>query len=444
MDEDIWQINHPLPLNSLRGNFFDGRRSPSPLERTCHIKDSRIAGFTKRGNADIVIPDRTLIIPGGIDTHVHGRDAHGIKPGDKGDQSYKEDSYTVSLALGHGGATFAMCMCNFASYVETDEQYDAQLESMNSELPHRKKPIMRLGAYVTIKPGSKPEITRPVWYKCFWKTFAGTFETDEQVIETLRNYRGRRVKVHCETIADIIENASMPHHVRRPGVAAINATKIVIQCARDYGLTIDVAHISTPEEIDLVREAQREGVKVYSEITPQSLTLDHTTFKEATGLPMIWGQQNPPLRSFFERMAMRHRIKNVTYFSTDHAPHTKEENERGISGMPQADTAGQVYLELVSDEVIDLARYVEMRSTTPGKILEKQLGLKMGKLEPGYDANFTLVSLNKPSRIRDEDVLSKCGWTPYRNMEFRNAIEGVVVGGILYTAATLRELRQAA
>src|SRR3989344_167371 len=413
---NLQEILEAQPLGTIRGMFYDGYNFVIRTKKTAHIKDGKIISFDDEPTADLIVPDNTLIIPGGVDSHVHVR-------------------------VAHGGATHGVCMFNFRSPVTTDEEYKTEIEWMNSDLPHRRKPIMNLSGHTVVQPEIQPKTSENMWEKIFWATVEGTFEKDEQVPRTLQYHGGRRVKAHCETIADVIRNASLPHHVRRPKQAAINAVRMFLECAEKYNFIADVAHISSAEELYIVREFRMKGVRAYAELTPQQVTLDHENFEQQTGRPVKWGQQNPPLRSAEERLALRKRAFEADYFGTDHAPHTREEKEKGISGMPQADTAGQVYLELVDEGIMSLRRYIEMRSLVPGQILEERFGFKMGKLKEGYEASFTLVTRNKSSRIRDEDVLSKCGWTPYQNMTFRNTIEGVVIAGMLYTEAALKKLR---
>jgi len=110
--------------------------------------------------------------------------------------------------------------------------------------------------------------------------------------------------------------------------------------------------------------------------------------------------------------------------------------------MPQADTAGQVYLELVTERHMRLFDYIQKGSTWPGQVLEERLEIKKGRIEKGYDADFSLITLDKSSRIKGEDIMSKCGWTPYEKMFFSNTVEGVIIGGVAYTQEALRGLRQ--
>lgn len=449
-NSNINEINEPLKLQGIRGIIYDGFKYLHPLKKTILFQDGQIKEFNDdRGLEDVLdLPDDVLILPGGIDLHVHGRDVFDIFPGEQGDQTYKEDSYTLSLALAQGGTTHAMCMPNLCKKIITLDDYQKQLFWINNELSHRKKPIIPLSMYALIEPGSSPLIDNAM-YKLLWNTFGPTnFPNDEEVKITLMNYgrksgseKRRWVTAHCETIADMVKDKNIPHHMQRPKMAAINAVRIFLEAAREYDFHAHVAHISSTEEVDIVMEYKSKGVSTSCEVTPQSLTIDYEIFEKVTGLPLVWGQQNPPLRSYTDRLALILKQNYIDIYVSDHAPHTTDENETGISGMPQASTEGQLYLEQLTQGNITLQDFVWKRSITPGSILEKELGLKKGKLEKGYEASLTLITLGKKSRFNNCEILSRCGWTPYENFNFSNTIEGVVVEGVLYSQSALQKLR---
>lgn len=442
MSYELEDIDEPIQLKAFEGMLYDAVKYRYSKHGVI-IDDEKIAQINdeRDGSEKIIIPDRMFVLPGRIDMHVHGREVFGIKPGEKGDQTCKEDSRTLSLALAQGGATHGVCMPNLGKFIENQEDYDAQLDYINSTNEFRKKPIMPLSMYVLVRPDSRPQVERAI-FKLMWNTFGPTnFEKDEDVPRTLRNYTGEFVTAHCETISGMVNNKTLPHHEQRPTKAAIDAVKIFLDAAERYHFHAHVAHISSAEEVRLVTEYKRRGVSVSCEVTPQSITLNHNTFERETGLPLIWLQQNPPVRNYDEMIALREQIGNIDVFATDHAPHTFAECEKGISGKVQAPTAGQVYLEHVTSGKMKLSSFVEKSSINPGRILEERLGLKMGRMLPGYDASFTIVSLGKESRIRNEDVLSKPGYTPYNNFTFSNTIEGVIINGTLYTQKALQKLR---
>ena len=441
---DLRAIDKPIPLTHLTGKLFDGIIHQGQ-SATVNFAGGLIDGFSI-AETSFAIPREIMVLPGGIDLHGgHGRDCYDILPGTKGDETHKEDSFTLALALAQGGATRGMCMPNLGRDVITEDQYNKQLAWINNPVDgFRPGPIMPLEQYVLIKGGTVP-FDAPAMYKLMWNTFGrANLESDEQVREVLSNYMGRWVTAHCETISDIVNDFSKPHHEQRPKKGCINATRMFLDCAKEFRFHPHVAHIGTPEEVDMIQwYREYHDVNGTCEITPQVLALNWNNFVKQTGLPIEWAQQNPALPSAADMIHMRGKVRQglIYMFATDHAPHTKEEKLAKMSGMPQASTAAQVYLDLVDRRTISLADFVRMRSTNPGTVLDRNLGIKAGRIKRGYEGSFTLISKQK-NRITDADVLSKCGWTPYRDWSHQYQVEGVVVKGTLYTQAALRKLSE--
>jgi len=455
--EELRKIDEPISLEGVAGKTFNG------INLNHNFVSIPITQGGKQLEVDsdifgdfLLLPNESLILPGNLNMHVHGRDCYDIYPGDEGSQLHKEDSFTLSLALAQGGAIYGQCQPNLGNDVCDGEQYERQLKWINSAQSFRPQPIMDLGQYVLIKKGTRPipGLEGRVMYKLMWNTFGpANLDSDDEVEDVLQHYGQQSpdqplnwITVHCETIADIVADASLPWHEQRPREGCINATRKILELAKKYHFHAHIAHVPTPEEVERIKEYNQKnnkyGLYATCEVTPQSLFLNHEEFENITGLPIKWSQQNPALGTQASMQGLQgHAAQgNIDWYAGDHAPHIKEEKEAGMSGMPQASTEGQVGLELVTRKVITLADYVRMRCTNPGKVVEKYLGLKMGRIEVGYDASFTLVSMDQPSQITDEFVLSKCGWTPYTNITFSNTIEGVIVKGKLYTQAALQKI----
>jgi len=436
-------IDEPLPLPLFQGRLFDGKVFNGIGNFIVDIYNGGIKKIIRSEKNDGILefPESMLILPGGIYFHCHGREVFDILPEEEGDQTYKEDSYSLSLALAQGGATHGVCMPNLSRFIEDEESYAKQLEWINSKHNHRRKPIMPLSMYALIRPNSHPRIKKAIW-KVLWNTFGPTnFDNDEQVIPTLENYIGQFKTVHCETISGIVKDNKLPWHEQRPKKAGLDAVKMMCDFSLKYNSRVNIAHISSWEEMDMVNTYKARGAPLSFELTPQAITLNYDTFESQTGYPIVYLRQNPPIRDINNMLEMRKRMKKTDILAGDHAPHTINEKENGISGMPQASTEGQLYLERVSTRDISLKDYIEKRCHTPGKILEDNLGQKVGRIKEGYEASFAIVSMGKTSRIRNNEVLSKCAWTPYNKYLFLNTIEGVVIRGVLYTQKALQKLK---
>lgn len=446
------EIDEPVPLTTMEARVNDGSGESRMLIRSNNglIDDVRRHYKSKDMGFAVRFPENVLVLPGGVDIHVHGRDVYDVFPGEPGDQTHKEDSFTLSLALAHGGATAAVCQPNLARMINDKESWQRQMRWINSEQAHRPASIIPLEMYNIITPGSAPW-SREQIYKMLWNTFGTAetnFESDDQVASTLRNYSGHRVTAHLETIADMVNDPTRPHYEQRPACAANNALDLVLTTMREMRAAniepffLNIAHISTSQQVEMLKDARKEGLPVTAEITPQVLWLSYENFADSTLFDPKFGQQNPPLPvTESERFKLRVAVANgdIDYFATDHAPHTIDEKEKGMSGMPQADTAGLAYLQLVSEGLIGMNDFIRMRSTKPGRFLW-HTGRCVGMIAHGYESSFALVS-PRVTQLSNSSVMTKCAWTPFQDWNWNNTIEGVVVKGTLYTSRTLEKMR---
>ena len=240
-------LTTPLSIHALQGRVFDGEgRRGTPT--ICRVDEyGKIQSLEDAAQArdasgkEVLLSDDLMILPGGIDLHVHGRDVwddteNPIR-GTKKDQTHKEDSYTLSLSLAQGGAIFGMCMPNLGNPVITKEEFCRQIEFINSKQSWRPQPILPLGMYAHVDRTSAPFSNVKALYKLMWNTFGPTtLSNDQEIFEVLRPYaEGCWVTAHCETIADSIADPHLPHHHQRQKKAAINAVQLFLQAAQEYG-----------------------------------------------------------------------------------------------------------------------------------------------------------------------------------------------------------------
>lgn len=172
------------------------------------------------------------------------------------------------------------------------------------------------------------------------------------------------------------------------------------------GARLHLSHISTREAIEEVRRAKSEGVNVTCEVTPHHIALWDNDFKV-----------NPPIRmkSDVESLIQGIIDGTVDTIATDHAPHTKEDKEKGAPGLSGIETAFSVsYTTLVKSGIIDLMKLSKIMSGNAGRIM----GVKKGKIEKGYDGDVVLLDLNKEFIIDGEKFISKGKNTPFNGMKF--------------------------
>lgn len=372
------------------------------------------------GQPDLEFGEECLIFAGMGDIHIHARDDVSET------QTYKEDFQSVSAAAIHGGVVHVADMPNNPVAPVDKESYEAK----QAHLANRQVPI-QVTLYAGIGPGTQP-LPYSVPYKAYMGPSVGDlfFTTLAQLDETLANYRGCCVSFHCEDPELLDAHQNEPtHEKRRPAACEVSATKFALQMIEKYDLIGKLCHYSAGEGIPLIREAREKGLNVTCEVTPHHLYFDSL---DLTDENRGFNQMNPPLREQEDRLAMLEGLRDGTldYIATDHAPHTIEENEKGISGQPHLDTYAAFTTWLMAENDFTPERIAAVCSENPGKFVNPFTApKKFGKLAPGYTASLTVLNLRKPVKIRRDDLKTKCGWSPFENVTFPGSVEAVFVDG---------------
>lgn len=187
--------------------------------------------------------------------------------------------------------------------------------------------------------------------------------------------------------------------------------------SKETGAHLHLSHVSTKEAIAAIRIAKEEGVNVTSEVTPHHISL--------------WGNDyrvNPPIR---EKEDVEELIKGiidgtVDAIATDHAPHTKEDKEKGSPGLSGVETSFSIcYTSLVKSGKIDLKKLSQIMSANPARIF----GVKKGRIEKGYDGDLVLVDLDKDIVVDGEKFVSKGKNTPFNGMKFHGEVVMTIRAG---------------
>jgi dihydroorotase (multifunctional complex type) len=196
--------------------------------------------------------------------------------------------------------------------------------------------------------------------------------------------------------------------------------------AERFERRVHICHVSTAQEIALIRDAKARGVPVTCEVAPHHLFL--TTEDEARlgGL----GRMNPPLRAREDVDALWANLDVVDCFATDHAPHTLEEKRSPDppAGVPGLETALPLTLTAVHEERLGLGDIAIMMAREPARVF----GLsKKGHVAPGYDADLTLVDPAAEWIIGERPFQTKCGWSPFAGRRVKGRVERVFLRGRL-------------
>jgi dihydroorotase len=407
--------------------------------RTCDvlIQGAIISKVVEAGSLNIdadEVVDGTgkYLLPGLIDDQVHFRE-----PG----LTHKGDLYTESRAAVAGGITSYMEMPNTSPPATTLELLE-QKYTRASEVS--------LANYSFFMGTSNDNLSELLKVDpktvCGVKIFLGS-STGDMLVEScgILNMIFAQVKtlvaLHCEVDPMIKANLERykkqygddvpvtAHHLIRDEMACYASSLAAIEMAKRHGTRLHILHISTAKELDLFRNDIPLKEK---QITAEACThhLWFTNDDYATkGNYIKW---NPAVKTQADRDALRAAVNDdrIDVLATDHAPHTIEEKEQSYlkapSGGPLVQHALVALLELHHQGVFTLEKIVRKSSHNVADMFAID---KRGFIREGYYADLVLVDLNSPWVVTKENVLYKCGWSPFEGQTFRSKVLTTWVNG---------------
>lgn len=406
-----------------------GAGSLEVVETSVAIKDGRtiaIGDNAHKGAAEVIDARGLHLLPGIIDSQVHFRD-----PG----LTHKEDLESGTRGAVLGGVTAVFEMPNTKPSTTTAELFEEKLNLARN----------RVWSDVSFFIGATPDNVEALAkleqhpnccaIKIFMGSSTGSLLVDEDsALERILRQGARRVAIHSEDEPRLRERRALVegkndprlHHIWRDVETAVLATKRLLRIARETGRPVHVLHVTTSEEMDLLRNAKDIATV---EVTPQHLTLSAPECYERLG---TLAQMNPPIREERHREALWKAISDgtVTVIGSDHAPHTLEEKRKPHPDSPSGMTGVQTILPLMLNHVnegrLSLARLTELLSRQPARIYG---AIGKGEIRVGFDADFTLVDLKKSETIRNSWIASKSGWTPFDGMKVTGWPVGTIVRG---------------
>jgi dihydroorotase len=409
----------------LKGGTVVDHTGISP--RDIGIRGGKIAeiGDLSRVDAGETISAAGLhILPGVIDTQVHFRE-----PG----ATHKEDLETGSRAAVLGGVTAVFEMPNTLP-LTTDA---AALEDKVARAKGRMHCDFAFWVGGTHENWRDiPELERlpgAAGIKVFMGSSTGSLLVpDDAGVAAILGQTRRRAAFHSEDELRLNERKHLrvpgdasSHPVWRDELVALRATERLLRIAREQRALVHVLHASCAGEMDLLA-AHKDIASV--EVTPHHLTLCTDDYARL-GTMM---QMNPPVRDRRHRehlwFAVTQGIADI--LGSDHAPHTLEEKAKPYpqspSGMTGVQTLVPVMLDHVSKGRLSLLHFVDMTSAGPARLF----GIAgKGRIAVGYDADFTIVDLNRRMVIQNRWIASRCGWTPYDGKEVAGWPAGTIIRG---------------
>ncbi|HXH30287.1 MAG TPA: hypothetical protein VNJ01_05720 [Bacteriovoracaceae bacterium] len=383
-----------------------------------------------RAELDFTYGDECRLFAGMGDIHIHAREDVS------GKNNYKEDFTTARAAMHNGGLTHAGDMPNNPVPPVDEHSYHEkfQLAALKAQ--------GELWLYAGIGPGTRP-LPYPVPYKVYMGPSVGElFFKDLASLETvLAHYQGQEVSFHCEDPLVLEETKQeKTHQQRRPARAEVVATKDALYLIEKFKLKGKLCHYSTREGLALVLAARKKGVDVKLEVTPQHLYFELEQLGPGDDKKF---QMNPPIRSGEDRRALLMAVKNgdIDFLATDHAPHTQQEKDSGISGLTGLDTYGPFVCWLLKQGV-DPKTVALMASENPGTFHNKFLaswhklssefgprGKGLGFVVPGYCANFTVLDLEATTLVSPGKLCTKVGHSPFLGHTLPGAVKALFIKG---------------
>jgi len=366
-----------------------------------------------------------IVLPGAIDTQVHFRE-----PG----ANDAENLESGSRAAVAGGITSVFEMPNTNPPTSTFKEFNNKLSAARNRM------FCNYAFYFGATPDNMKELASVNTLEgcCGVKLFAGSstgnlLVSQEKDIEKVISNSSKIISVHSEDENILLsrkkfikEGDVTSHPVWRNEECALESTKRVVRLAQKHKKKIHILHVSTKEEIDFFSE-KRDGVTF--EITPQHLTLYAPDCYENL---KTFSQMNPPLRSKDHHDRLWDAVDEtlVSTIGSDHAPHTKEEKNRKYplspSGMPGVQTLLPIMLDHVNKGELKIEKLIKLVCENPCDLF----GIKnKGYIKENYDADLTIVDMNKEVVIKDNWIESKCGWTPFNNYKVKGFPIATIVNG---------------
>jgi allantoinase len=376
------------------------------------VEDGREAAASRTVDADGL-----LVLPGFVDTHVHLMD-----PG----PTEREDFPTGTAAAAAAGVTTIVDHTH-AAPVRTPEELREKLEAV------RGRSHVDFGLAAHVWPDRLDAIA-PTWaagvtfFKIFTCATHGVPAVEgDDLRETFVRISavGGRCLVHAEDDALTREAEAALRGAGRtdggllPEWRSPNAERTAVEAvgdlAADTGVAATIAHVSSPEVAEVIERARARGADLAAEACPQYLTLLESDVHEHGALRKF----TPPARArdaaHLDAMWQLLADGVLTHVATDHAPATREQKLAGDFweapfGLPGLDTTSRILFDAVATGRLGWPDVARRYADVPAR----RYGLQgKGRIEAGADADLVLVDREATVTIRDTDVLSKAGWTPY-------------------------------
>lgn len=395
-----------------------------------------IASQIEQVSDDIPVIDAEgkYLMPGVIDDQVHFRE-----PG----LTHKANIETESRAAIAGGITSFVEMPNTVPQTTTIEKLEEKF-AIASETSYANYSFMFGGTNDNLEEILKVDTKNVAGLKLFLGSSTGNMLVDNpEVLEKIFSSTDMVISVHCEDEQTIRKNTAeyvekfgddIPikyHPIIRSEEACYLSSSKAVELAKKTGARLHVFHLSTAKELDLfTNDIPLSEKKITAEVCIHHLWFCDKDYKEK-GTHIKW---NPAVKTANDRDALFEALLDdrLDVIATDHAPHTLEEKSnvytKAPSGGPLVQHALPAMLEFYHKGKISLEKIVEKMCHNPAILFQVS---KRGYIKEGYHADAVLVDLNAPWTVSKDNVMYKCGWSPFEGTAFKSKITHTFINGAL-------------
>ena len=398
-------------------------------------------GLIKKISQSIIANDVTVLdaqgkflLPGLIDDQVHFRE-----PG----LTHKADIGTESKAAVAGGITSFIEMPNTVPQATTQQLLEEKFDiAQKTSLANYS--FMFGGTNDNLEELLQTNPKNVAGIKLFLGSSTGNMLVDNpEVLEKIFSSTKLIISVHCEDEQTIKKNTAhykkiygdqIPielHPIIRSEEACYLSSSKAIALAKKTGARLHIFHLSTAKETELFRnDLPIEEKQITAEVCVHHLWFSDQDYKEK-GTHIKW---NPAVKTANDRAGLWKALLDdrLDVVATDHAPHTLKEKSNSYlnapSGGPLVQHALLALLEKVKENLWSIEKLVEKACHNPAKIFQIE---KRGFIREGYFADMVLVDMNASQTVTKENILYKCGWSPFEGVTFSSTITQTFVNGVL-------------
>jgi len=399
----------------------------------------------KTSDCIVIDAEGNYLMPGAIDDQVHFRE-----PG----LTHKGDIESESRAAVAGGITSFIEQPNTVPNAVTQEILEDKYQ-IASQKSFANYSFMMGATNDNLEEVLKTNPKNVAGIKIFLGSSTGNMLVDnEAVLEKIFSSTPMLIAVHCEDETTIKNNLAAfkeqygddvpvtAHHLIRSAEACYISSSKAVALAKRTGARLHIFHLSTAKEMELfTNKIPLEDKKITAEVCVHHLWFTDEDYK-TKGNFIKW---NPAVKTAEDRAELWKALNDgrIDVIATDHAPHTKEEKQQSYlnapSGGPLVQHAVVAMFEAHHQGKISVEKIVEKMCHNPAKIFKIE---KRGFIKEGYHADLVIVNPSLPWSVKPENILYKCGWSPFEGYTFKSRITHTFVNGeLVYNNFKVKDIK---